>query len=169
MTSSKSISRTAPSVVSDTVVASSMLIVQTPGAGFVDLTREVAKFIGDTGAREGALTIFIRHTSASLTIQENADADVQADLLDALDRLAPAGPIYRHSIEGPDDMPAHIKTVLTATSQAIPVLRGQLMLGTWQGLYVVEHRARPHTREVVLHFSGTRAVPPGRSSIGSRG
>jgi len=143
--------------------------VRTKGRSMLDLSQAVQDRLTALEAGDGLLTAFIRHTSASLTIQENADADVQADLLDALDRLAPAGPIYRHSIEGPDDMPAHIKTVLTATSQAIPVLRGQLMLGTWQGLYVVEHRARPHTREVVLHFSGTRAVPPGRSSIGSRG
>ena len=143
--------------------------VRTKGRSMLDLSQAVQDRLTALEAGDGLLTAFIRHTSASLTIQENADADVQADLLDALDRLAPAGPIYRHSIEGPDDMPAHIKTVLTATSQAIPVLRGQLMLGTWQGLYVVEHRARPHTREVVLHFAGTRAVPPGRSSLGGRG
>ncbi|RYE76855.1 MAG: YjbQ family protein, partial [Hyphomicrobiales bacterium] len=126
------------------------LAVRTKGRSMLDLSQAVQERLATLEAGDGLLTVFIRHTSASLTIQENADPDVQADLLDALDRLAPAGPIYRHSIEGPDDMPAHIKTVLTATSLAIPVLRGRLMLGTWQGLYVVEHRVRPHTREVVL-------------------
>ena len=144
------------------------LAVRTKGRSMLDLSQAVQDRLTALEAGDGLLTAFIRHTSASLTIQENADADVQADLLDALDRLAPAGPIYRHSIEGPDDMPAHIKTVLTATSLAIPVLRGRLMLGTWQGLYVVEHRVRAHTREVVLHFSGTRAGQPGRSSLGGR-
>jgi secondary thiamine-phosphate synthase enzyme len=145
------------------------LAVRTKGRSMLDLSQAVQERLSTFEAGDGLLTAFIRHTSASLTIQENADPDVQADLLDALDRLAPAGPIYRHSIEGPDDMPAHIKTVVTATSLAIPVLRGRLMLGTWQGLYVIEHRARAHTREVVLHYSGTRAGPPGRSSLGARG
>ena len=154
MTFSKSISRTAPSVVSDTVVASSMLIVQTPGAGFVDLTREVAKFIGDTGAREGALTIFIRHTSASLTIQENADPSVLVDLMTILDRLAPQDFRWTHDTEGPDDMPAHVRTMLTATSLHVPVLSGEMALGTWQAIYLIEHRRRPHRREVVLQFVG---------------
>jgi secondary thiamine-phosphate synthase enzyme len=145
------------------------LAVRTKGRSMLDLSQAVQERLSTFEAGDGLLTAFIRHTSASLTIQENADPDVQSDLLDALDRLAPAGPIYRHSIEGPDDMPAHIKTVVTATSLAIPVLRGRLMLGTWQGLYVIEHRARAHTREVVLHYSGTRAGPPGRSSLGTRG
>jgi secondary thiamine-phosphate synthase enzyme len=145
------------------------LAIRTKARSMLDLSQAVQERLSTLEAGDGLLTAFIRHTSASLTIQENADPDVQADLLDALDRLAPAGPIYRHSIEGPDDMPGHIKTVLTATSLAIPVLRGRLMLGTWQGLYLIEHRARAHTREVVLHYAGTRAAVPGRSTLGGRG
>ncbi|KQT54500.1 secondary thiamine-phosphate synthase enzyme [Aureimonas sp. Leaf454] len=139
------------------------LAIRTKGRSMLDISAAVAERLKTFEAADGLLTAFIRHTSASLVIQENADPDVQADFLDALDRLAPAGPIYRHSIEGPDDMPAHIKAAVTSTSLSIPVLRGQLMLGTWQGLFVVEHRARPHTREVVLHYSGTRTGPPGAS------
>ncbi|WP_152044921.1 secondary thiamine-phosphate synthase enzyme YjbQ [Aureimonas psammosilenae] len=138
------------------------LSIRTKPRSMLDISSAVQDRLVAFESGDGLLTAFIRHTSASLTIQENADPDVRADLLDALDRLAPAGPIYRHSVEGPDDMPAHIKTVLTQTSIAIPVLHGRLMLGTWQGLYVVEHRSRPHTREVLLHFSGTRAPQPGR-------
>ena len=135
-------------------IASSLLTVQTSGAGFTDLTAEVAKFVADARAREGAVTLFIRHTSASLTIQENADPTVLVDLTTALNRLAPENAGWRHDTEGPDDMPAHIKTMLTATSLHIPVLRGALALGTWQAIYLVEHRARPHRREVVLQFIG---------------
>lgn len=138
------------------------LSIRTKPRSMLDISSAAQDRLTAFGTGDGLLTAFIRHTSASLTIQENADPDVRADLLDALDRLAPAGPLYRHAVEGPDDMPAHIKTVLTQTSIAIPVLHGRLMLGTWQGLYVVEHRARPHTREVLLHFAGTRAPPPGR-------
>ena len=101
------------------------------------------------------MTLFIRHTSASLTIQENADPTVLVDLTTALNRLAPENAGWRHDTEGPDDMPAHIKTMLTATSLHVPVLRGALALGTWQAIYLVEHRARPHRREVVLQFIGT--------------
>jgi len=155
MTSPKSISRTAPSTVSATTVVSSMLTVQTSGRGFVDLTSEIAKFVSEAGAREGAVTLFIRHTSASLTIQENADPTVLSDLMTALDRMAPENAGWRHDTEGPDDMPAHIKTMLTATSLQIPVLRGQLALGTWQAIYLIEHRTRPHRREIVLQFAGT--------------
>src|SRR5665647_2804839 len=122
MTSPKSLSRTAPSTVTATTIVSSLLIVQTPGRGFTDLTADVAKFVGDAGAKEGAVTLFIRHTSASLTIQENADPTVLLDLTTALDRLAPENAGWRHDIEGPDDMPAHVKTMLTATSLHIPVL-----------------------------------------------
>jgi secondary thiamine-phosphate synthase enzyme len=132
----------------------SVLTVQTPGTGFVDLTAEVAKFIGEAGAKEGAVTLFVRHTSASLTIQENADPSVLADLATALDRLAPANAGWRHDAEGPDDMPAHVKTMLTAVSLHIPVLGGDLALGTWQAVYLIEHRARPHHREIVLQFIG---------------
>ncbi|WP_409363011.1 secondary thiamine-phosphate synthase enzyme YjbQ [Bradyrhizobium lablabi] len=150
--------RSAPSSVAATRVASSRLMVQTPGAGFLDVTGEVAKFLREVRAGEGAVTLFIRHTSASLTIQENADPAVLMDLMTALDRAAPEGGGWRHDAEGPDDMPAHIKTMLTATSLQIPVLDGEMALGTWQGVYLIEHRARPHRREIVLQFIGsTRA------------
>jgi secondary thiamine-phosphate synthase enzyme len=155
MTSTKSISRTALSTVSATSIVSSLVTVQTSGPGFVDLTSEVARFVSEAGAKEGAVTLFIRHTSASLTIQENADPTVLADLTTALARLAPENAGWRHDTEGPDDMPAHIKTMLTATSLHIPVLKGELALGTWQAIYLIEHRSRPHRREVVLQFAGT--------------
>jgi secondary thiamine-phosphate synthase enzyme len=154
MASSKSISRSAPSAVSVGYIVSSQLAVETSGTGFVDLTAEVAKFVVETGGREGAVTLFIRHTSASLTIQENADPSVLGDLMTALDNLAPANPGWTHDTEGPDDMPAHIKTMLTATSLHIPVLKGELALGVWQAIYLIEHRARPHRREIVLQFVG---------------
>src|SRR6185369_15490763 len=157
MTSPKSLSRTAPSAATANTIVSSLLSVQTSGAGFTDLTAEAAKFVRDTGAREGAVTLFIRHTSASLTIQENADPSVLDDLMTALDRAAPENAGWTHDTEGPDDMPAHIKTMLTSTSLHVPVLRGALALGTWQAIYLVEHRARPHRREIVLQFSGATA------------
>ena len=147
-------SRSAISTVSATSVVSSLLTVQTSGAGFVDLTAEIAKFIHDASAREGAVTLFIRHTSASLTIQENADPSVLDDLMTALDRFAPADAGWSHDTEGPDDMPAHVKIMLTAVSLQVPVLKGELALGTWQAIYLIEHRARPHRREVVLQFIG---------------
>jgi secondary thiamine-phosphate synthase enzyme len=153
-TPAKSISRTSPSHVSASSVVSSVLTVQTSGAGFIDLTREVAKFIAEAGAREGALTLFIRHTSASLTIQENADPSVLVDLMTILDRLAPQDFGWTHDTEGPDDMPAHVRTLLTATSLQVPVLSSQLALGTWQAIYLIEHRRHPHRREVVLQFVG---------------
>ena len=155
MTAPKSFSRTPPSTVSANTVVSSLLTLQTSGAGFTDLTSEVAKFVREARAREGAVTLFIRHTSASLTIQENADPTVLVDLTTALNRLAPENGGWRHDTEGPDDMPAHIKTMLTATSLHVPLLQGALALGTWQGIYLVEHRARPHRREIVLQFIGT--------------
>src|SRR5437867_689425 len=155
MSSPKSPSRTTPSAVAATSIVSSLLTVQTSGAGFTDLTAEVAKFVRDARAREGAVTLFIRHTSASLTIQENADPTVLADLTTALNRLAPENAGWRHDTEGPDDMPAHVKTMLTATSLHIPVLQGALALGTWQAIYLVEHRARPHGREIVLQYMGS--------------
>ena len=154
MRSPKSITRTAPSTVSAATIVSSLLTVQTPGAGFVDLTAEIAKFVSDARAREGAVTLFIRHTSASLTIQENADPSVLDDLMTALQRLAPEDAGWRHDTEGPDDMPAHVKTMLTASSLQIPVRNGELALGTWQAIYLIEHRARPHRREIVLQFIG---------------
>ena len=135
-------------------IVSALLTVQTKGAGFVDLTADVAKFVRDANAQEGAVTLFIRHTSASLTIQENADPSVLVDLKTALSRLAPEDFSWTHDTEGPDDMPAHVKTMLTGTSLQIPVLNGELALGTWQAIYLVEHRSRPHRREVVLQFLG---------------
>jgi secondary thiamine-phosphate synthase enzyme len=155
MPQDKSVSRTTPSAVSAATIVSSLLTVQTRGAGFPDLTPEVEKFVRDVGAREGAVTLFVRHTSASLTIQENADPTVLVDLTTALNRLAPENAGWRHDTEGPDDMPAHIKTMLTATSLQVPVLQGVPALGTWQAIYLVEHRARPHRREVVLQFIGS--------------
>jgi secondary thiamine-phosphate synthase enzyme len=155
MTSTKSLSRTAPSTVSATTIVSSVLTVQTSGRGFTDLTSEIAKFVKEMRALEGAVTLFIRHTSASLTIQENADPSVLRDLTTALDRLAPENAGWSHDTEGPDDMPAHVKTMLTATSLHIPVLDGELALGTWQAIYLIEHRVRPHRRGVVLQFVGT--------------
>jgi secondary thiamine-phosphate synthase enzyme len=136
-------------------IVSAVLTVQTRGKGFGDLTADVAKFVRDINAREGAVTLFIRHTSASLTIQENADPSVLADLKTALARLAPEDFAWTHDTEGPDDMPAHIKTMLTGASLQIPVLSGELALGTWQAIYLVEHRSRPHAREVVLQFLGS--------------
>ena len=130
------------------------LVVQTRGQGFCEFTDAAAAFVRDSGVREGLLTVFCRHTSASLTIQENADPDVRADLLAALDRLAPRDRAYVHHDEGPDDMPAHIRTMLTGTNLSIPVVDGRPALGTWQGLYLIEHRDRPHRRELVLHVSG---------------
>ena len=155
MGSSKFLSRASLSSVSVTTVVSSLLAVQTPGAGFTDLTAEVVKFIDDACAREGIATLFIRHTSASLTIQENADPSVLRDLTTALDRLAPEDAAWSHDSEGSDDMPAHVKTALTATSLQVPVLGGKLALGTWQAIYLIEHRSRPHRREVVLQFIGS--------------
>jgi len=155
MNSSRTITRSAPSSVAATNIASSRLTVETSGAGFTDITREVAKFLREARAGEGAVTLFIRHTSASLTIQENADPTVLVDLMTALDRAAPEDGGWRHDAEGPDDMPAHIKTMLTATSLQVPVLDGEMALGTWQGIYLIEHRAHPHRREIVLQFIGS--------------
>jgi len=134
--------------------ASTTITVSTRGPGFTDLTHEVQEWLRKIGARDGLLTAYIRHTSASLTIQENADPDVRRDLLDALDRLAPRSQEYRHRTEGSDDMPAHIKSALTSVSISIPVANGRVAFGTWQALYLVEHRDAPHRREVVLHFLG---------------
>lgn len=131
-----------------------MLAVATGGPGFVDVTAALAAFVAESDIRDGLATMFCRHTSASLTIQENADPDVRRDLGAALDRLAPRDAVYRHADEGPDDMPAHIRTMLTATSLVVPILGGRLALGTWQGIYLVEHRDRPHRREVVVNLTG---------------
>ncbi len=132
-----------------------VLTVDTGGTGFTDITSRIARWVAETGITTGLLTLFLRHTSASLCIQENADPDVLHDLTDALARLAPEDPgAYRHGMEGPDDMPAHIRSVLTGVTLSIPVGGGHPLLGTWQGVYVVEHRRRPHRREVVLHLMG---------------
>jgi secondary thiamine-phosphate synthase enzyme len=154
MTSPKSFSRSPLSTVSATTIVTSQLVVQTSGRGFVDLSAEVAKFAREAGAQEGAVMLFIRHTSASLTIQENADPSVLDDLLTALARLAPENAGWTHDTEGPDDMPAHVKTMLTSTSLHIPVLKAELALGIWQAIYLIEHRRRPHRREIVLQFAG---------------
>ena len=151
----RSISRSQPTTVVANRIVTSRMAVETSGAGFVDVTREVEKFIRDAGAKEGAVTLFIRHTSASLTIQENADPSVLADLTTALDRLAPENAGWTHDTEGPDDMPAHVKTMLTGASLHVPVLNGELALGIWQAIYLIEHRSRPHRREIVLQFIGT--------------
>lgn len=155
MTSAKSVTRSTPSTVQATTITSSLLTVQTPGRGFTDLTSEAAKFIDEIHARDGVLTLFIRHTSASLTIQENADPSVLVDLTTALSRLAPEDAGWTHETEGPDDMPAHVKTMLTGASLQVPVLNGKLALGTWQAIYLIEHRKRPHRREVVLQLIGS--------------
>jgi secondary thiamine-phosphate synthase enzyme len=157
MTSPKSFSRSRLSTVSTNAIVSSLLSVQTSGRGFVDLTDEIARFARDAGALEGMVTLFIRHTSASLTIQENADPSVLSDLTTALDRLAPENAGWSHDTEGPDDMPAHVKTMVTATSLQIPIMKGELMLGTWQAIYLIEHRLRPHRREIALQFVGASA------------
>ncbi len=147
-------SRTPPSTVAANTIVTSQLEVQTTGGGFFDVTAHVAAFLREARASEGAVTLFIRHTSASLTIQENADPTVLDDLATALDRLAPANAGWTHDTEGPDDMPGHIKTMLTAVSLSIPVLAGKLALGTWQAIYLIEHRRAPHRRQIVLQFSG---------------
>lgn len=149
-----SASRTAASVAAVKTVVTSILTVQTPGRGFTDLTREVEAFLREVSAREGAVSVFIRHTSASLTIQENADPTVLHDLTTALARLAPDNAGWVHDAEGPDDMPAHIKTMLSSISLQVPVRDGRMMFGTWQAIYLIEHRSRPHAREVVLQFIG---------------
>ena len=130
------------------------LEIRTRGKGLYPCTREVAQWVASTKADTGLLTLFIQHTSASLVIQENADPDVVLDLADFFERLAPEKYGYRHDTEGPDDMPAHIRSALTQTSLSIPVIAGRLALGTWQGIYLFEHRARPSPREIVLHLAG---------------
>ncbi len=126
-----------------------------PGQGLYEITGEIATWLSDQPVREGVLTVFIRHTSASLLIQENVDSDVQRDLETFFEKLVPEElHLYRHTAEGPDDMPAHIKGALTQTQLNIPVSSGRMMLGTYQGLYVFEHRRVPRTRELVLHLIG---------------
>lgn len=131
-------------------VSTSVLTIETLGEGFTDITADVRRFAKQSNIQNGLLFLFMRHTSASLTIQENADPDVLRDLMTALKGIAPANAKYRHNSEGPDDMPAHIKTMLTSSNLHVPVIGGELALGTWQAIYVIEHRIRPHRREIVL-------------------
>ena len=138
-------------------LATARLLVETSGEGFFEITAEVIRFLNQIGACDGAVLIYLRHTSASLVIQENADPDVRTDLVTALRRLAPANAGWVHDVEGPDDMPAHVKSMLNGVSLQIPVSEGDLALGAWQGIYVAEHRTSPHRREVVLQFCGSCA------------
>ena len=129
------------------------LEIRTRGKGLYPCTRDVAQWVASTKTEIGLLTLFIQHTSASLVVQENADPDVVLDLADFFERLAPENdPRYRHDTEGPDDMPAHIRSALTQTSLSIPVIGGRMALGTWQGIYVFEHRSGPQRRSIVLHL-----------------
>jgi secondary thiamine-phosphate synthase enzyme len=136
-------------------LAQEIIAVRTTGQGLHEVTREIALWVAGREIRRGLLTIFIRHTSASLVIQENAAPEVRGDLERFMERLVPEDPaLYAHDDEGPDDMPSHIRSALTQTHLAIPVDDGTLLLGTWQGIYVFEHRRRPHRRELVLHLAG---------------
>lgn len=134
------------------------ITIQTPGQGLLEFTDKVravaARALAESGADSGLCTLFVRHTSASIIIQENADPSARRDLESWLNRLVPENdPLYTHTSEGPDDMPAHIKAALTATSVSIPILNGRLALGTWQGIYLWEHRSGPHKRSVAVHIS----------------
>ncbi len=136
-------------------IFSSSIVIPTHGKGLHPITREVARWIQETGAKDGLLTVFVQHTSASLVIQENADPDVTLDLAEFFERLVPEDDRnYRHTSEGPDDMPSHIRAALTQTSLSIPVTAGRLALGTWQGIYLFEHRSSPMRRSVVLQLLG---------------
>jgi len=129
------------------------LQVETRGKGLYEITDSIAQWLSAQNAGNGLLTVFIQHTSASLTVQENADPDVRHDLNRFFDRIAPEdNRLYRHTVEGPDDMPAHIRAALTLTQISIPVERGRMLLGTWQGVYVFEHRSHPHRRSVALYL-----------------
>jgi secondary thiamine-phosphate synthase enzyme len=133
----------------------STIRIGTRGPGTYEFTRQAESFVRDSAVEQGLLTCFVRHTSASLIVQENADSDVQRDLETFLERLVSRDEgLYRHTTEGPDDMPSHIRAMLTQTSLSIPVQQGKMILGTWQGLYLFEHRDAPHTREVALHIIG---------------
>jgi secondary thiamine-phosphate synthase enzyme len=138
------------------IIAAGRLAVETTGPGFTEITREATRFLAQARAKDGVLLIFMRHTSASLVIQENADPDVRTDLATALARIAPDDAGWVHETEGRDDMPAHVKTMVTGVSLHVPVRAGALDLGTWQGIYVAEHRSWPHRRELVLQFIGSR-------------
>ncbi|MBD2497220.1 secondary thiamine-phosphate synthase enzyme YjbQ [Nostoc sp. FACHB-280] len=131
-----------------------LLRVSTTGKSFQNITTKIESIVAESGVETGLCTLFLRHTSASLVIQENADPDVLVDLANFMAKLVPESGGYIHNAEGPDDMPAHIRSALTHTSEHIPINRGHLVLGTWQGIYVWEHRHRSHTRELVVHISG---------------
>jgi len=134
------------------------ILIETHGKGLYDFTREIRKWLDAQKAGTGLLTVFCQHTSASLVIQENADPDVVADLRDFMDRLVPEDTrLYRHTAEGPDDMTSHIRTALTQTSLSIPVKDGRMTLGTWQGVYLFEHREQKHRRSVILHLLSASA------------
>jgi secondary thiamine-phosphate synthase enzyme len=140
------------------VIHQASLTFRTKGRGTTDITAEVARAVAESGIRRGIVTVFLQHTSASLILCENADPDVRKDLEMLLQRLAPDGdPAYVHDTEGPDDMAAHARAMLTSNSLSIPVAEGKLMLGTWQGLYLYEHRAAPHERSVVVTVMGEPA------------
>ena len=131
------------------------LTIETPGCGLTEFTAEAARIVAASAVTTGVAHIFCRHTSASLLIQENADPDVQRDLVAFFKRLVPDGdPLFIHRAEGPDDMPAHVKSALTQTTLTIPIAGGRLVLGTWQGIYLFEHRRSPHRRQVVVHIAG---------------
>ena len=135
--------------------ASTTLTLETRGRGLVDFTRSVSAWVAQSGFETGLLTLFVRHTSASLLIQENADPDVRGDLDRFFARLVPDGdPLFRHVDEGPDDMPSHVRSALTNVQLSIPLAAGRLVLGTWQGIYLWEHRTRGHRREVAAHLLG---------------
>jgi secondary thiamine-phosphate synthase enzyme len=146
----------APVAITPDLIATATLTLDSLGEGLTEFTAEARRFLAATGAGCGLFLAYLRHTSASLLIQENADPDVRTDLVAALRRLAPANAGWIHTVEGPDDMPAHVKAALTGVSLHVPVVDGALALGTWQGLFLAEHRARPHRRDIVLQFIGSR-------------
>ncbi|MBG0744199.1 MAG: YjbQ family protein [Cylindrospermopsis raciborskii KL1] len=131
-----------------------LLRIATTGKSFQNITAKIAALVTESGVKTGLCTLFLRHTSASLIIQENADPDVLRDLANFMSKLVPEGNYYIHDAEGPDDMPGHIRTVLTRTSESIPINNGNLVLGTWQAIYIWEHREYNHNRELVVHISG---------------
>lgn len=130
------------------------LLIATPGRGLHEITGEVVRWTAEQGMATGVLTVFCRHTSASLTIQENAAPKVRGDIVRWLARIAPENDGYAHDDEGPDDMPAHLKSMLTGVSLSVPLIGGRLALGTWQGIYLCEHRSAAHRRQVALHLIG---------------
>ena len=156
-----------PGLVDDTDYArpmlrqvSSTLVIDTPGRGLLEISSRVVGWVAGAGIGDGLLTLFVRHTSASLLIQENAATDVRGDLDRFFERLVPDGDkLFRHRDEGPDDMPAHVRSALTATHLSVPVRAGRTVLGTWQGIFLWEHRLRPHRREVALHLVGDSMGP----------